>query len=290
MAFLGRPEGQPVVAGLGAIGKCRRTRNGSRLYRHRVETHYADQYAAVFEPLPPLAQVPEHASPTASDTVLQDWLALDEAQRDAVNRVFANVGKAIAAYERTIMPEPSRFDMYADMLAAGGETSDVLTDQEIEGLRIFVGKGECTKCHNGPLLTDNYFHNTGVLAAPDLPDDLGRSIGTAQVLADPFNCLGAYSDAGPGDCAELTYLTHAGQEMTGAFKPPSLRGAAGRAPYMRSGQIKTIRAVLEHYNAAPTAPNGQSELSPLSLSADELAALEAFLGSLDPISAKGSLP
>ncbi|WP_431297886.1 cytochrome-c peroxidase [Tabrizicola sp. BL-A-41-H6] len=257
---------------------------------HLIETYYADQYSAVFGPLPPLAQVPEHASPTGAEAALQGWLSLGDEQRDAVNRVFANVGKAIAAYERTILPEPSRFDIYADALAASGNTAGILSDEEIEGLRVFVGKGECTKCHNGPLLTDNYFHNTGVPAVPGLQDDLGRTTGTAQILADPFNCLGAYSDAGPDDCAELKYLTAAGDEMIRAYKPPSLRGVADRPPYMHAGQIKTLGNVLEHYNAAPAAPNGHSEITPLSLDAGEIAALESFLGTLSPISAKGGQP
>jgi cytochrome c peroxidase len=188
-----------------------------------------------------------------------------------------------------LTPEPSRFDRYADLLATGEDPSGILSDAETAGLRIFVGKGECTKCHNGPMLTDNYFHNTGVPSDPDLPDDPGRSIGTALVLSDPFNCLGAYSDAGPGDCAELRFLTPAGAEMTGAFKPPSLRGVAGRPPYMHSGQITTLGDVLQHYNAAPAAPTGHSEIAPLSLTAAELAALEAFLRTLDPISAQENL-
>ncbi len=122
-----------------------------------------------------------------------------------------------------------------------------------------------------------------------MPDDLGRSIGRAQVLDDPFNCLGAYSDAGPGECAALKFLTPAGAGMTGAFKPPSSRGVADRAPYMHAGQITTLGAVLQHYDTAPIAPKGHSELSPLSLTADELAALEAFLGTLDPIPEQGKV-
>lgn len=257
---------------------------------HLVEAHYADQYTALFGPLPSLDQVPQHAGPNGLGAVLDDWLALDEMRRDAVNRIFANVGKAIAAYERTITPQPSRFDSYVDRLAAGDDTSGILSEQEVDGLRIFVGKGECTKCHNGPLLTDNYFHNTGVAAVPDLPDDFGRSVGVNQVLDDPFNCLGVYSDADPAYCAELKYLTKADHEMTRSYKPPSLRGVAGRPPYMHAGQIATLGEVLSHYNAAPAAPAGHSELSPLKLDARELSALEAFLGSLDPIAREGGQP
>jgi cytochrome c peroxidase len=250
---------------------------------HLVEAHYADAYADLFGLLPALEEVPEHASPNGLGATLDNWQRLDGGQHDAVNRIFANVGKAIAAYERTITPQPSRFDAYVDSLAAGTDTAGILSEAEEDGLRIFVGKGECTKCHNGPLMTDNFFHNTGVAADPILPDDLGRSVGVEQVLADPFNCLGPYSDAGPGDCAELKYMTKAGHEMVRAYKPPSLRGVAGRPPYMHSGQIETLGEVLIHYSTAPDAPDGHSELTPLNLTTTELAALEAFLGALDPI-------
>lgn len=250
---------------------------------HLVEAHYRDQYAGLFGPLPSLEAIPDHASPNGLGAVQENWLALDEVQREAINRIFANVGKAIAAYERTITPEPTRFDAYVDRLAAGEDTSGILTEQEEDGLRLFVGKGECTKCHNGPLMTDNFFHNTGVAAVSGLPDDLGRSLAVDQVLADPFNCLGPYSDAEPDDCAELKYLAKAGHEMVRAYKPPSLRGVAGRPPYMHAGQVATLGEVLIHYNTAPEAPDGHSEISPLNLSTTDLAALEAFLGALDPI-------
>jgi cytochrome c peroxidase len=257
---------------------------------HLVEGHYADGYAAIFGPMPSLAGVPDHASPNGVGAVLNDWLALDDGQRDAINRVFANIGKAIAAYERTITPQRSRFDAYVDQLAAGKDTSGILSEKEEAGLRLFVGKGDCTKCHNGPLLTDNFFHNTGVAAVPGLPDDRGRSVGADQVMADPFNCLGPYSDAGPGDCAELKYLTKADHDMIRAYKPPSLRGVTGRPPYMHAGQIATLGEVLIHYNTAPSAPDGHSELLPLNLSTTELAALESFLGALDPITPTGDKP
>ncbi len=135
---------------------------------HLIGAYYADHYTAVFGPLPPLDQLPDHASPTGPNAVPQNWLALDDTQRDAVNRVFADVGKAIAAYERIVMPAPSRFDRYADLLAAGEDVSGFLSDEELAGLRTFVGTGECTKCHNGPLLTDSCFHNTEVPADPKL--------------------------------------------------------------------------------------------------------------------------
>lgn len=245
-----------------------------------VAVNHATDYEKVFGSLPEMAALPEHASPLGTEFAKAAWSSLDEQRREDVNRVFANVGKAIAAFERTIKPRPTRFDAFADALAAGRDTTGLLTPEEAEGLRLFAGKGECTKCHNGPLLTDQHFHNTGVPAVAGLPEDKGRIVATAQVAADPFNCLGAYSDAGPADCAELRFMKREGEDLVRAYKTPSLRGVAGRAPYMHAGQIATLTAVVRHYNAAPAAPAGHTELNPIALSDAELKALEAFLGTL----------
>lgn len=257
---------------------------------HVIAANYAVDYQAIFGAMPELNGLSEHASPLGTDAAKGSWAALTERERDEINRVFANVGKAIAAFERTIVPHPTRFDTYADALAAGRDTTGLLTPIEIEGLRLFVGKGECTNCHNGPLLTDQHFHNSGVPAVPGLPEDSGRIVATAQVLADPFNCLGIYSDAGPTDCEELRYMDREGEDLVRAYKSPSLRGVTERAPFMHAGQLGTLAAVVRHYNEAPAAPAGHSELKPLAMSAAELAALEAFLGTLSDAGAKGSQP
>ena len=49
---------------------------------------------------------------------------------------------------------------------------------------------------------------------------------------------------------------------------------------MHAGQLRTLDDVLDHYNRAPRATVGKSELHPLGLIRDDLAALEAFLRAL----------
>lgn len=188
-------------------------------------------------------------------------------------RVFVNMGKAIAAFERTVQFDETRFDRYV-------ATGSGLTRDEIAGLKLFIGKANCVQCHNGALLTDNVFHNTGVPARADLPTDLGRALGAKQVLADEFNCKSKWSDASPEQCAELEFLVADGHELVRAFKTPTLRGVAARPPYMHAGQIKDLDAVLDHYNRAPPAPEGHSEVVPLKLSAKELRQLRAYLETL----------
>jgi cytochrome c peroxidase len=114
-----------------------------------------------------------------------------------------------------------------------------------------------------------------------LPDDLGRAASVRLVQQDPFNCLGPYSDTDPEQCAELRFLADGIDEMLRALKPPSLRGADARPPYMHAGQIGTLDEVLAHYATAPEAPEGHSELRPKNLTATERAQIIEFLATLN---------
>jgi cytochrome c peroxidase len=198
---------------------------------------------------------------------------------DAITSVFVNIGKAIAAYERRIEFGPSRFDRYVAAITNQQPAEGILTGDETAGLKLFIGKARCTQCHNGPLLTNNEFHNTGVPAAASLPIDTGRLAGATAVLKDEFNCRSRWSDA-RSSCAELEYLVTNDHTLERAYKVPSLRNVAERAPFMDAGQFQTLAEVLDHYNRAPKAPRGHSELTPLRLNRDELGQLEAFLKTL----------
>lgn len=198
--------------------------------------------------------------------------------RQSVNRAFANIGKALAAYERLLLPGPSRFDDYVAALVAGdtARQAELFSDDEIVGLQFFIGAANCTQCHNGPLFTNNEFHNTGVISLPGELPDKGRVVGVREVLADEFNCRGAYSDDANQSCPELEFV-RTGQELTGAFRTPSLRNLENTAPFMHQGQIATLFEVLEHYNTAPLAMIGHNEAKPLKLRRSDLRQLEAFL-------------
>jgi cytochrome c peroxidase len=252
------------------------------MYAHRIAQRYRAEYEIVFGPLPNLASLPLNAGPVDDPLARAAWASMASVDQDAVSRLYANMGKAIAAYERQIMPGPSRFDRYVEALLKGDNSAarSALAPEEVAGLRLFIGKANCTNCHNGPLFTNNDFHNTGVPAVPTLPEDTGRALGANQVLQDPFNCLGNYSDAKPAQCGELKFMKPEGEQLVRAFKPPSLRNVAERAPYMHSGQFSSLEEVLAHYNLAPASPAGHSELKPLNLSESEIAELIAFLKTL----------
>jgi cytochrome c peroxidase len=265
---------------------------GSRAqYAWLVRTHYAAEYEAVFGPLPDLSDVPERAGPVPDAQARAAWEALPVSKQDDVNRVFANLGKAVAAYERRLEHGPSRFDRYVQALLETGEAPEgILTVEEVAGARLFIGKAGCVNCHNGPLFTDDYFHNTGVPAGPGSGLDLGRRVGAEQVLLDEFNCRSVYSDAAPEDCRELDYIVVDSDEMVRAFKTPSLRNVAERAPYMHAGQIGSLEEVVRHYASAPDAPAGRSELHGVRLSRRERDRLVAFLKTLSgPLAAPAEL-
>lgn len=252
--------------------------------RAMVVRHVAQKYAPAYEPLfgaiPDVAQLPEHAAPNGAEAHVAAWTKLSATEQAEINRTFANIGKAIAAFERTLSPQPTKFDDYAGALARQDWSSArrILTARERNGLKLFIGKANCLNCHNGPLLTDNAFHNIGLPSGAAEP---GRSAAVAEVLADPFNCLGAFSDAGDEGCDEVRFMETTSHDLVGAFRSPSLRGVTQRPPYTHTGQAKTIRAVLDHYNNAPPAMYGHSELKPLNLNESEIGDLEAFLGTFD---------
>jgi len=252
-------------------------------YAHVIAEHHRGAYEATFGPLPALTKLPRRAGPVSDSAARASWERIAPAQREEISRVYANIGKAIAAYERRIEPAPSRFDGYVDAELAGRlhDSSNAFTPDEEAGLRLFIGKANCSNCHNGALLTDQHFHNTGVPLPKTAPaSDSGRTAGVRQALAGEFSCTSGYSDAKPDDCEELRFAITEGAELVRAYKTPSLRNVANHAPYMHAGQFATLDAVLAHYNRAAAAPFGKSELKPLHLSPVELRQLSAFLGTL----------
>jgi len=248
------------------------------------DASYRSQYEALFGPLPDVGDTtrfPDVREAAHGPTWEAAWSSMTSDDRAIINRSFANISKAIAAFERTLMPGESRFDNYVAAVInrdmQGQET--ILTDDEIHGLRLFIGEASCTQCHNGPLLTNNEFHNTGVLSAEGELPDKGRIVGVREVLENPFNCLGDYSDDPKRFCPELQFV-RTGPDLIGAVRTPSLRNVEYTAPYMHKGQVATLAEALAHYNSAPDAMIGHNEAKPLRLSGRQLRQLEAFLRTL----------
>ncbi|MER0204482.1 MAG: cytochrome-c peroxidase [Nitrosomonas sp.] len=119
---------------------------------------------------------------------------------------YKNIGKAIGAFERTLIT-PSRFD---DFLK-GDENA--LNDAEKRGLQKFVHMG-CANCHNGVAIGGNSYKKIGLIEEYKTSDE-GR-----------FAVTGLETDKK-------------------VFKVPSLRNITKTAPYFHDGSVKTLDEAIE---------------------------------------------
>ena len=254
--------------------------NTDRLSVTRIvaeDDRYRDLYESVFGSIPTIPLRPVSATPLGNEPQRTAWSELSPAQQKDVNQVFSNVGKAIAAYQRKIIPGRSRFDEYIDTLGQSSSNENgMFSSSEAAGLALFIGDAQCVTCHNGPLLTNNEFHNTGVLAISGQLPSMGRYDGIRAAREDPFNCLGLYSEASRSECIELRFARDT-NELVGAQKTPTLRNVADTAPYMHGGQMTTLAQVIEHYNEAPVSMLSHNEAKPLELRPVQLRQLEELL-------------
>ncbi len=212
------------------------------------------------------------------------WAALEERDREAVDRVYANVGKTLDAYQRLLTSRPAPFDTFVAGLREGDATKlAALPSSAQRGARIFVGRGGCTLCHSGPLLSDREFHNVGLGPRTGLPLDAGRLPGIELVRGDPFNGRGRFSDDRAARENEKLDFVAAKPESIGEFRTPSLRDVARSAPYMHDGRFARLRDVVIFYSTLPDLPavgHREETLKRLRLSGAEVADLVAFLESL----------
>jgi len=194
--------------------------------------------------------IEEHAEMNQPLGALAERLSADPSYRAAFARAFpeepavspANIVRALAAFERTLVSPRTRFDAWVE----GDDTA--LTPAEKRGLLLFHGRAGCANCHQGWALTDHGFYDIG------LPDA---------------------SDRGRGAVLGLPQVDH-------AFKTPTLREIGRRGPFMHDGSLATLEAVIDHYDRGiverPTLPPELPRR--LGLSATERADLLAFLGTL----------
>jgi cytochrome c peroxidase len=253
-----------------------------------IYDEYRSDYEPIFGPIPELRDA--EGVPVADPSFkpgMPEWDALAQDVRTNIDHVYVNFGKALAAYERRLVSRNSRFDEFWRDLQAGATDSDALTDEEKEGLRVFIGVGRCLGCHSGPNFTDNQFHNLAIAQSGEntLETDEGRASGIMRLLADQFNCAGPWSDhPDKSQCAVTEIESERGE--VGAFRTPTLRSVSLTPPYMHTGNFATLEEVVRHYDLGG-APNGTFEgvrdelLRPLALDPRQRSALVAFLKSLD---------
>ena len=248
-------------------------------------------YEALFGELPELADTqrfPPTGGPQATDEERQlSWWRMEPADRAAVTELFANVGKAIAAFEATIRSAPAPFDRFVAELKEGKRRTAISAAAQ-RGLKTFIGAGNCVLCHSGPSFTNKEFHDIRVPPrnTADGVRDAGRGGGLSLLLEDEFVSAGYHSDDPDGTRAmNLLYLDFEGA-FGGHFRTPSLRNVAKTAPYMDAGQYRTLEEVVRHYSTledavAPAEPEHVELLvRPFPLDERAIADLVAFLESL----------
>jgi cytochrome c peroxidase len=118
------------------------------------------------------------------------------------------VAKAIAAFGRTIVANNSAWARFR----AGDESA--LSEKARRGWEIFRGKGRCTNCHDGMLLTDQQYHNIGIGIDAENPD-LGR------------------------------YKVTKNEVHRGAFKTPTLLDISKSAPYFHDGSAAKLEDAVD---------------------------------------------
>jgi cytochrome c peroxidase len=275
--------------------------NSSRLFMaEQIFSKYKADYEAVFSTMPALGDSTQFPPLGPSSTGCQpknptdpapvcdgafhgspgdhaEFDGMSAANQVAVTTVVANAGKAIGAFERLLTCGASPFDawMHGDPMA--------LSRAAQRGAAVFVGDGGCVKCHSGPFMSDQLFHNVGltpqtVQQAFIDSNDHGAATGIAAAQSDPLNSLGAFSDGTDGRLPATV-----APNMEGAFRTPGLRCVNMRPTFMHTGQIGTLADVVAFFNQGGDAAGypGTSEIHALGLTSLEESDLVAFLQSLD---------
>ena len=222
-------------------------------------------------PIPLFGEAPVELGMAGREKLLISRLARDPLYRRLFAQVFpgapepftvANLAKAIACFERTILSGDSAYDEYLS-----GDDSDAISDAAKRGEQLFYGeKMECHHCHNG------------FTFSADL-DYFGKGFPEIQ-----FQNNGLYNIPGrlsyPEDNPGVFEFTRRPEDV-GKFKPPSLRNIAVTAPYMHDGSLATLRDVIAHYAAGGQAnPNRSEFVKPLDISERDKTDMLAFLATL----------
>jgi cytochrome c peroxidase len=201
--------------------------------------------------------------------------------------LLANVAKAIAAWQETLVSPPTAFDRFRDALERkDADAVAAYSAAAKRGLKLFLGRGQCATCHAGPLFSNGEFGDIGVpffVRAGGV--DPGRQGGIKRLLANPYNLLGMYNDDANRDNATGTRFLRPEHRNFGEFKVPGLRNLTLTAPYMHNGNLATLRDVVRHYSELDEDrlhADGERILKPLHLSDEESEALVTFLESLSP--------
>ena len=201
---------------------------------------------------------------------------------------FEDVGRAIAAFERTLIFLEAPFDRWIR-----GEAG-AISDEAKRGFVLFNGKARCMTCHPinaaNPLGADNRFHNIGVSARHQ--DFAALAQKALAILSKDGTSAKANGGRGSldridqlalgGDTSELgRFIVTKIESDIGSFRTSQLRNIGITGPYMHDGSMQTLWDVIDHYNKGGE-PNLYLDggIEPLALSDAEVGELVAFLFTL----------
>jgi cytochrome c peroxidase len=199
--------------------------------------------------------------------------------------VLVDVGKALAAFQETIVTARTPFDDFRDALARNDTAATSrYPPAALRGLKLFVGRGQCNACHAGPAFTNGEFGDIGVgFFVAQGKVDAGRHEGIRKLRANPYNLLGKWTDDASGRTATGTRHVTLEHRNFGEFKVPGLRSVADTAPYMHNGSAKTLRDAVRHYSEVDPDrlhADGEPLIRALKLTDAEIDDLVAFLVTL----------
>ncbi len=199
--------------------------------------------------------------------------------------VLVDAAKALAAFQETLTSARTPFDTFRDaMLSGDHQQAERYPASAQRGLKIFVGKGQCSLCHFGPLFSNGEFADVGIpFFMGKGKVDKGRYGGIQKLKSSPYTLAGAYNDDEQRNHMAQTARVVLLHRNWGEFKVPSLRNVALTAPYMHNGTLATLADVINHYSEIDEERlhiDGMRILKPLKLTPRESDDLEAFLRSL----------
>jgi cytochrome c peroxidase len=188
---------------------------------------------------------------------------------------WEDLGKAVAAFERTRLSTEAPFDRFVR-----GDAKALNASQQ-RGWSLFTGKAGCANCHTYdatlPLFGDNRFHNTGVGSRGLEPLAKRAEAGIAAGNKTEIDRLALETDN-----SELgRFLVTRKKEDIGAFKTPFLRDVLLTGPYMHDGSLETLWDVVGFFNKGGERNSSlDAQMKPLALSESEIEDLVNFLSAL----------
>ena len=252
--------------------------NKTQFWDGRVNT--LEEQAAL-----PIVNSVEMGHPNLDAAVAQ--IATVEEYQQAFRVVFgrppngADLMRAIASYERTLLSFDSPFDHFI----AGDKNA--IDESAKRGWELFNNQARCNKCHaltdttrDVTNLIDNDFHNIGVLIVQHKVVPLARQ---AEQLIKTGDTPAIDQAAIQTDMSALgRFLVTKKEPDIASFKTPNIRNVLVTGPYFHDGSQETLWDVVDHYNkgAGLQDPYLDQDIQPLALTESDIDDLVAFMAAL----------